>query len=127
MEQVMCAPLVPIFSLLHKLFKMASLPYLKLGELFHVFMGGTAKEFEGRGLGFKMRQHSLGMARSKGYQAVIVEASNPVTLHIWKNKLGGESLASITLNTFEDEHSERPFNHLNHKVELVVVHLDRSV
>lgn len=124
-EQVVCKPLVPIFSLLEQLSKRAvvSFPYSKRGEMYHVFMGGTAKQFEGQGLGLMMRQHALEIARQKGYRAVISEPTHPATLHIWKNKLGARTLAVIDVQTFEDEPGSRPFQHLSHQVEVVLVPL----
>mmetsp|Transcript_26261 Transcript_26261/g.66016 ORF Transcript_26261/g.66016 Transcript_26261/m.66016 type:complete len:240 (+) Transcript_26261:249-968(+) len=80
-----------IFALLKSLSMAALKPHrdtvsgkLREGEIFHCFLGYTQEGFEGLGLGKVIRQAAIRRASSLGFKILLVEATNPVTRHIWK-------------------------------------------
>ena len=58
------------------------------GKTLHVSAGGTAKGYEGKGVGTMLRKYVLTHAEKHGFDRVVVEPANGATMHIWTNKCG---------------------------------------
>lgn len=73
----------------------------KEGELrFHMFLGGTDKQYENRHIATTLIEESLKLAKDKNFTSVIVEPSGFATQHIFIDKLGFEQKVIVEYKTF---------------------------
>ena len=61
---------------------------------FHIFLGGTAKEYVNRGIMTTLIDESIKLAESKKFSNIIAEATGSATQHIFK-KFGFEEKKTI--------------------------------
>tara|TARA_R110002050_G_scaffold34100_3_gene86254 strand:+ start:146 stop:847 length:702 start_codon:yes stop_codon:yes gene_type:complete len=104
-------PVTPILELLGALDEIIvkdCFPNLKERQVFHAFMGTTQKGYEGRGLAKKLRAVTAKFAKTQGFDYLVVEPTNPITLIIWK-KLGAEVVATIHAPDFKCADGSAPF------------------
>ena len=58
--------------------------YQKPGEHFHLWMIGVAPDGRGRGVGKKLFEHSIGLARHCGFKLAFAECTGAISTHIFK-------------------------------------------
>lgn len=87
-----------IFALLSELEAdfLAQLP--STARTYHALFGGTKVEYEGTGIGSKMRKLTIEFAAELGFDYLMVDATSPATQHIWR-KLGLQEGNSINVKS----------------------------
>mmetsp|Transcript_17571 Transcript_17571/g.39817 ORF Transcript_17571/g.39817 Transcript_17571/m.39817 type:complete len:290 (-) Transcript_17571:92-961(-) len=80
-----------------------------VGRSCRVAAGGTMAGYEGRGLGLRLREHLVQLARAKGYDAIQVETISVATQHIWNERLGFDILARVPFRDFRAPDASLPF------------------
>ena len=66
----------------------------------HINTGGTTAAYEGTGVGSVLRSFCEQHALAHGFESVTVEPAHPATRHIYENKLGYTTLASMNLESY---------------------------
>jgi hypothetical protein len=73
----------------------------KEGELrFHMFLGGTEKQYENKHINTTMIEESLKLAKIKNFTSVMVEPTGFATQHMFADKFGFEQKVMIEYKTF---------------------------
>jgi hypothetical protein len=75
------------------------------------------------GLGTKLQQIVLAHCGRHGFKHAVVEPANPATYHIYMKKLNRKEFTSIYLPTFVSSNGERPFEHYDGDIQLIVFDL----
>jgi hypothetical protein len=75
------------------------------------------------GLATKLHQILFAHCAKHGFKHAVVEPANPATYHMYTKKLNGKELSSIDLPTFVSSNGERPFEHFQEKVQLILFDL----
>ena len=72
--------------------------------------------------------HRILLARfaQRGFKQAIVEPGNPATYHIYMKKLNGKEFTSIYLPTFVSSDGQRPFEHYDEHIQLIVFDLQEK-
>ena len=74
---------------------------LKPNLVLQIIMGATRTEHSGKGVATKLRRFMLKYAReTRGFQYAYVQATDPATLHIYVDKMGGQILSTIDPTTW---------------------------
>ena len=75
------------------------------------------------GLATKLHQVLLPNCARHGFKHAVVEPANPATYHMYINKFNGKELSSIDLSTFVSNNGQKPFEHFQGKVQLILIDL----
>ena len=75
------------------------------------------------GLCTKLHQILLALGAQRGFKHAIVEPTDPATYHIYTKKLNGTEFTSVYLPTFVSSDGQRPFEHFDAEIKLIVFDL----
>ncbi len=90
---------VPLMALVDEIEKDAKSNKKEGERRFHMFLGGTDKQYEGRHIAVTLIEESMKLAKVKNFTSAIVEPSGFATQHIF-NKLGFEQKNMIEYKSF---------------------------
>jgi len=107
----------------------------KENQVIQIMMVGVHQECTGKGesesitvklylidlTGLATKLHQILFAHCAKH--AVVEPVNPATYHMYTNKFNGKELSSIDLPTFVLSNGERPFEHFQGKVQLILLDL----
>lgn len=75
------------------------------------------------GLATKLNEIVLTHCSRRGFKHAMVETTNPAAHHIYTKKLNGRVFTSIYLPTFVMRDGQRPFEHYDAEISLIVFEL----
>ena len=74
---------------------------LKPNMVLHIWMGATLADHASKGVGSRLRAIVCDHARNgKGFQHVLVQATNPATRHIYMKKMSGKLVSEVDATTW---------------------------
>ena len=96
--------LYPVFQLLETLDENYQAQHsVQPGELLHFLLLGVIKPFANQGIGRILALELHEVAKTHDYQGVIMEATGPISKHIFLNRLNYQEIDAISYQEFEYE------------------------
>ena len=93
---------IPLMALVDEIEKDAKSNKKEGEKRFHMFLGGTDKQYEGRHIGTTLVEESMKLAKNKNFTSIIAEPSGFATQHMFRDKFKGfEQKNFIEYKTFQ--------------------------
>ena len=93
--------MLPLMALVDEIEKDAKSSKKEGEKRFHMFLGGTDEQYEGRHIGTTLAEESMKLAKNKNFTSIIAEPSGFATQHIFRDKFRGfEQKNMIEYKTF---------------------------
>ena len=93
---------IPLMALVDEIEKEAKASKKEGEKRFHMFLGGTDKQHEGKHIGSTLVEESMKLAKKNNFTVVIVEPSGLATQHMFREKFKGfEQKNFIEYKTFQ--------------------------
>lgn len=113
---------------------------VKDNQLVQIMMAGVRPDYSGKGefygtyisreinsvligLCTKLQQILLAHCRQRGFKHAIVHPANPISYHIYVEKLHGQVITSIHLPTFVSKDGQKPFEDYDAEIQVVLLDL----
>lgn len=91
---------MPIFQMLHDLYKTSDHKFVNLDTSAHVFLVATKSNATRQGICYQLANYGLKCIKNQGYTDVYTELTAPGTQHIFINKLGFKPVNTIVFNDY---------------------------